>query len=377
MANESTRPDILKISFPGRETPIPPHAGALYALMLSASLLAACDKKEGPPPPATQVAARVNTGEISIHQVNRLLKQTAGLSPEQAGDARRQILDNLVDQELAVQQALAAKLDRNPAVMQNLEAARRDVLARAYLEQAAAGKAPPGAAEVQAYYREHPELFAERKIYRLQEIVFTAPPETIAAVRAQLPKVKSSAELLAALKGRGIKATAAIGVKPAENIALDLLPRLAPLKPGESLLFEKGNRAAIVTVVASTPEAIGEERARPFIEQYLKRRQSSEQIRTTLQQLRQEAKIEYVGEFGKEAAQARRQKEAEAARQAKEAQEAREAARLAQEAEAARRAEESRKTREEAQAARERARAPAGRLPPPSDGVIGRGLSGL
>ena len=42
--------------------------------------------------------------------------------------ARREVLDRLVDQELAVEKAIEKKLDRSPEVLLALENARREIL---------------------------------------------------------------------------------------------------------------------------------------------------------------------------------------------------------------------------------------------------------
>lgn len=349
---------------------------AFTATILFISALAACSNRGEDGKPASQVAAKVNSGEISIHQINFLLQRTPGLTPEKSAEAKRKILDELVNQELAVQQALEAKLDRDPKVMQSMEAARREILARAYLEQAVAGKNRPTPEEVKAYYREHPELFADRRIYRVQEIGFAADPKVVAAVREQIAKAKSGEDLLNRLRAEGIQAAGAVMVKPAESISLDILPQLSRMKDGQSAIFENGGRASLITLIESASEPVAEEAARPVIEHFLTGRQTDELAKAALQELRRKARIEYVGEFGKEAEAARLAREAEATRQAREAQAAREAARLAQAAEAAKKTEEMQKTREAAEAERRKAPSPV-RLPPPSDGTISKGVSNL
>ena len=108
---------------------------AVASAVIASLVLAGCgDKKDKP---ASQVAAKVNKGEISVHQINYVLQRQPGLKQEQAEEASKTALEKLIDQELAVQRATEMKLDRDPRVVQAIEAARRDILARFYLEKVA------------------------------------------------------------------------------------------------------------------------------------------------------------------------------------------------------------------------------------------------
>src|SRR3990172_2493309 len=84
----------------------------------------AADAKAADKKAASQVAAKVNSTEITVSQINAVLARTPNVPPEAAEQAKRQILDRLIDQELAKQQAIAKKLDRRPNVLQVLEGSR-------------------------------------------------------------------------------------------------------------------------------------------------------------------------------------------------------------------------------------------------------------
>ena len=108
----------------------------LTPLLLAIVIAPGCGKKDEADTKAkaaTQVAAKVNAEEITVHQVNNILARNPNVKPEAAGEAKREILNRLIDQQLAKQEAIEAKLDRSPNVMQAIEAARSEILARAHL----------------------------------------------------------------------------------------------------------------------------------------------------------------------------------------------------------------------------------------------------
>ena len=82
----------------------------LSALLLALAL-AGCDKKPAEAP-ASQVAAKVNDAEITVHQVNQLLAKAGNVPQAQQDQVRKGVIDNLVNQQLLAARALEEKLDR-------------------------------------------------------------------------------------------------------------------------------------------------------------------------------------------------------------------------------------------------------------------------
>ncbi len=275
---------------------------AALAVFCAAALLAGCGEKKDKG--ASQTAAKVNKDEITVHQINFVLQQQRGLRPEQAEAASKQILERLIDQQLALQKADDQKLDRDPRVVQQLEAARREILARAYVEKVGEAAAKPTPEEIKKYYDEKPALFSQRRIYNLQEIIVEARPEQANELREQLSAAKNINEFVEYLKAKDFKFAGNQAVRAAEQLPLASLDGFARMKDGQAMLLPNPNGFQVVVVAGTRSQPLTEDQARPIIEQYLlndrKRKLAEEDIKA----LRSAAKIEYVGKFAEGAASA-------------------------------------------------------------------------
>jgi EpsD family peptidyl-prolyl cis-trans isomerase len=265
-------------------------------LLAGAAVLAGCGKGDDKKA-ASQVAATVNSEEITVHQVNNVLARNPSITPEAAPRAKREIVERLVDQELARQQALEKKLDRLPNVVQAIEAAKTEILVRAYFQEVAAAQAKPTPEEVNKYYAEHPELFSERRFYVLEEIALASKDGIAAALRERVAKAKSMQEIADWLKARQAQYAVNRGGRAAEQLPLEVLAKLQKMKDGEIQVIEAADRLNVIHVLATKRAPLDETTAAPGIQQYLFNRRSSEVIAEEMKRLKEHAKIEYVGEF--------------------------------------------------------------------------------
>lgn len=271
-------------------------------VLAAAVLLAGCgDKKETA---AGQTAAKVNKDEVTVQQVNLALQQQRNLRPEQADAASKQILERLIDQQLAVQTAQDLKLDRDPRVVQQLEAARSEVLARAYVEKIGEAAVKPTPEEVKKYYDEKPALFAERRIYSIQEIGIEARPEQVQALRDQLAASKTINEFVEYLKANDYRFAGNQAVRSAEQLPLNSLDTFARMKDGQAALVAAPNGVQVVVLAGSRSQPVAEEQARPAIEQFLQNDRKRKLVEENMKALRAAAKVEYVGKFAELAASA-------------------------------------------------------------------------
>ena len=269
---------------------------SLIALVSSAALLAACgDKKEKT---ASQTAAKVGKAEITVHQINFVLQQQRNIRPEQADAASKQILERLIDQELALQKADDLKIDRDPRVVQQLEAAKREIIARAYLEKVGEAAPKPTPEEIKKYYDEKPALFKERRIYSIQEIAIEAKPDQVPALREKLTASKNINEFVEFLKANEFKFAGNQAVRAAEQLPLQSLDAFAKMTDGQAMLNQAANGVQVVVLAGSRSQPVSEEQARPTIEQFLLNDRKRKLIEDDIKAMRAAAKVEYVGKFG-------------------------------------------------------------------------------
>ena len=271
---------------------------ALLPVVVAAALAAGCGDKSSSEGKATQAAARVDGSEITVHQINQVLERQQGLKPEQAEAASHQVLESLIDQQLAVAKAEEQKLDRDPQVVQMLEATRRSILARTYLEKAAAsGAGTPTPEEIRKYYDEKPALFSQRKVYALQEFTVPGTQEQSKALMDQLKATRGPAQFVDVLKASGIKFNANQITQAAEGLPLGIIDPLSKVSDGEALYITGNDGFKALLVVASRSQPVAFEQAKPAIEQYLTAERRREFATKEMKALRTAAKVEYLGKF--------------------------------------------------------------------------------
>lgn len=268
--------------------------------VLVLALIGGCGKSDDKKP-ATQVAAKVNGDEISVHQINAALMQagTQGGDPKEAG---RQALERLIDQQLLVQKSIEAKLDRDPNVLTAIENARRQILAQAYVDRTLADTPLPTNDDIKKFYADNPDIFARRRLYRFQEVLVAVEnDEQLRAVQTQLEKNHDMRQFTGWLRERNLKFNTSYSIKASEQIPRGLLTRLAGMKQGDVMFYPGGNRALAVQVTGWQELPMSEPEAAPYIVQALVTQKRGEAAAEEVKRLRTASTVDYVGEYAKTA----------------------------------------------------------------------------
>lgn len=270
-------------------------APKILALGLALLMLGGCGKGESAK--NGQTVAKVNGKEITAHQINFALSRLGPVNEAQEKEVGQKALKALVEQEVLVQKAVDTKLDRDPQVALEIENAKRQVLAQAYMRKQMQGLGKPTASEIHDFYAAHPELFERRRIYRFNELLFESKPEAVSGVQRQLSRGKSLAELAQWLQEQKVAFKTGESVKAAEELPLDQLPRLYSLKPGQIAAVPSGPAVLVLQLVDFRDQPLTEEEAKPFVERFLGNKKSVELAQAEIKKLTDAAKIEYLGAF--------------------------------------------------------------------------------
>jgi len=271
------------------------HLIVTLLMFYATFLLAACDKKGADGSgevKAGQSIVRVNGDEITIHQLN-LEMQRANIQPAQQEVAGKQIAKSLVDRQILVQEAVKSKLDRNPNVMQAIESAKAQILAQAYLESKVPST-PPTEAEVVAYRTQHPEIFANRKVYVMDEASFVVDAANTQSVQSLSQVAKTVEDVTAWLDSHQIKFTRNTAAHAAETVPAELLEKFSKMVVGDLIFINGNGRTLVGRMVEIKDMPISDADAKPLVERILTNEKRKKSAEAEMARLRATAQIEYL-----------------------------------------------------------------------------------
>ncbi len=252
-------------------------------LCLLAMMLPACGGR------ATQHEAPV-IASIDGHELTRA---DLDESVQQESLPTRQAVDSLIDEHLLAQQASADGMERDPGVEHALQNARRRILAGAFTTRLRSRLSPPTAAQIEAYYRRNPALFAERRLYRMA--VFTIDTAALTDELLENLGHTTSVRALGQLLGRrAIRFELQRLERTADYLPLSQLAQYSAARVGDVLVCAQGNGATeLIQITGIELRPIPLDSARPAIQRYLAQREKAAALTAYLARARSQARITY------------------------------------------------------------------------------------
>lgn len=253
-------------------------------------LLSGCEKKVG-----GQVVAVVNGEEITQQQLNAELN---GAQLQPGADKKAvmaQLLQRVVDRTLLVQQAKADGLDQSPAYLEQARRQQEALLVNMLAGKMAKNIALPDNSAVSSFISGNPTMFAGRKRYTLDQIVFPQPSDM--TLVKELQPAHSLEAIATILTAKGVQFQRGNGQVDSGMLPPEVAARIAALPAGEPFLIPDNGRLVASVIKSAEPVATPEDQAKPAALNVLRQQALAEAMRKQVAKSRAAAKIEYQPGF--------------------------------------------------------------------------------
>lgn len=262
----------------------------VLALFLLASC-AACQKKaEG------QTVAVVNGEEITSSELNAELANANVAESADKKAVSNRILQGLIDRRLLAEEAKKDGIDRSPDFIARQRRVNEELLIGMLANRSLDTSKLPTDAEITAFQAKQPQAFANREIWRLQQIQYETPKDK--AITDRIAQTKTMDQLTTLLASARIPFQRANNQVVTSSIPPELVQQLAGLAPGEPFIVPSGTRSIASVIVAKEPNPLTGPAARTEAVNAIRRQNSTTALQQRLKELQSSAKIEYKEGFG-------------------------------------------------------------------------------
>ncbi|MCB1947502.1 EpsD family peptidyl-prolyl cis-trans isomerase [Nitrosomonas sp.] len=260
-------------------------------LLVFTLILFACDSQPTNNEPG-QALVRVDGEEITIVQLNDELNR-AKVQADQIDQAKKQLLDSMINRQLMVAEAKRNQLDRAPNVMRAIERAKAQIIAQSYMQTTLNQVNEPTDTEISQFYQEHPELFTERKKYHLTFLRFPTK-DLDDTLNNSIKSAKTISDAAKLLDKHQILYLRDKMIRTSMDIPSQMYARLQETKKGEMFLVNENTNNLMIFVENIENAPVSIEEVKSQISLHLLNQKRREAMRAAITQLRADANIEYL-----------------------------------------------------------------------------------
>jgi EpsD family peptidyl-prolyl cis-trans isomerase len=228
---------------------------ASVAAMAMLATSACHGSQNGPALEKGQVVATVDGEEITVFELNAEMQA----APSPAG-ADRKVLEQMALQRVIERKILAKiardkGLDKNPAFLLQERRAGELILATMLRDSIASKIAQPNDGEIATYQAAHPEFFAQRKVFTVEQIVFPAPTDM--KKFRELAPLKTLDQIAAKLTADGIQFRRGPAKIDSLQLPPDAVKKIGALPASELFVLpsQQGVTANVITETTVVPLA--------------------------------------------------------------------------------------------------------------------------
>lgn len=265
-------------------------------MLIAVVNLSACNKKahteDGNGRPIS--LAKVNDVEITMQQpaVDAVSANDWKMDGNAVVDQK--VLEMLIDRQLLQEEAMHHNLDRDPKVMQEIDRAKGQILAQAYLQSKFVAIGSPSEGEVNAYFLEHPELFSDRKLFSVKELV-VATKDFNVQLKSRVDSANSIEQVAAWLDKNNVQYERGKLSRNTAGLAPEMIENLKAMRKNRIFVVETGEYTMLDFLYDVKPSPVTADAAAPQIALFLRNKKRKEIGDVELRRLRALATIEYFG----------------------------------------------------------------------------------
>ena len=259
------------------------------ALTLACSALAACSSNTN-----SQDIAKGKDFSVSSGELNQALRKAPTGPQAAAAMLRRKVLETLIEETLLSKAAVTDGLDRDPRVLEDLEAAKRAILAQAYAVRLTAQVRAPSDEDVKTFYNSHPEAFAHRTSVDMDEVAFSGPPQIAGKYAKLFDKGLSINDVKAKAATEGVGVTAGHVVTTSEKLPTTFAQKISEIPAGTNVIFPVAEGVIYARIKQVTAAPLTLEQATPMIRSGIQIMRKDELLKNDLQRLRGKANIKIL-----------------------------------------------------------------------------------
>ena len=257
-------------------------------------MLGACHSGGGEAP-SGQVIGKVGSEEITHRELNAELNGFSSNDPNATKNAQSTAMTAIVNRKLLAQAAKEAGIEKSPEFQLGLQRAKELMLAQAYEQQLVSKTAKPSPQELSQYIAQHPNSFAQRKIYTVDQIVI--PSNTDRKVLDALKPLTSMDAIEAMLLQNNVDYSRSPSSLDSRNLPPGMADQVARLPADQPFVLPSKTSYSINHITQARTAPFGGIQANDFAQQWIMRERAGKAIADKLEALRKSTNVQYQNGF--------------------------------------------------------------------------------
>jgi EpsD family peptidyl-prolyl cis-trans isomerase len=237
---------------------------AIACALPAAMLLAGCGKKQAETAVVGQVIAHVGPDDVTQQELDNELRLANVPVDKRNDQIVKAALSRVVERKYLVQQAIAAKLDREPTVHLDLLRSREQILAGAFVQRDLSSKmSSVSKNEIDSYVQAHPKQFDQRELFQVDQISFTTPKD-VEALSAATKDFKSLDEVEGKLNAMNVKFSRGTATLDSATMPAEMLKVLDARKADDIYFIRSKGSSSFFKVTSVDQKPLTTEQANEF-----------------------------------------------------------------------------------------------------------------